>query len=1132
MTENLTYIEPDLADELYRQLDKMIDSRDNPRDIYSGIRQIFNRVTDMATRRFEMAFSGILPRVDFLLKKLGDKRVTQRDAVRIHSLRYRLSRLDDSGDRQLFPDGGHLDDIAALARWIEILSTRRVPDYISARLPGRSVLPVTGLTLSRSLRFILDSIDGQRFIGRIDDGAMTPATVNLRGEGDNMVDFTYLLDFARPGDQYNLVNPTTGKDDSYTPALIIYEPDHLVDISSVAECFAPYGESALVGLLDKLAPEKISRPILLGLFAGQLLDMVVNNRSGKPVVYREAVKRFFSTAALRIAACDEIDESFHAEARQQLANIERAVGTGLEAVDGFDRSLMILEPSFFSETLGLQGRMDMLQTNFAILVEQKSGKGAWGSDPHGAARAATPHFVQLLLYQAILHYGFDIKGKKLSSFLLYSKYPVPLVRTSGAPQLLLKALRLRNEITHLERECAVGKGFEIVKTLTPDKLNTGNCSGVLWDRYLKPRLNSVLAPAVSADALAMRYVERMLKFVAMEHSYAKTGFNGETYSAGFSAAWSVPPGEKKLAGDLCDGLMLEVDGDGDKPIETVRLYFDNDGRDAMTASNFRRGDIVVLYSYREGHLPDVRQSIVIRASVQSIDNESIVLSLRATQSNRNIFARHRLWAIEHDFLDSSYRQLYRGVYSLLSTTSERRELIIGRRKPGADNDLKLKGDYGDFNMLVGRALQARDIFLVIGPPGAGKTSHGLMNILNEHRLHGASVIAGAYTNRAVDEICARLDDEAIDYIRIGSSLGCAPEYRSHLLESRLESCGNIREVKELVLSTSVVVGTIQALSSAASTLFSFRGFDLAIIDEASQILEPHMSGLLSAMTHDGKPAVSKFIFIGDQCQLPAVVLQPVERSMVNDKELHKIGLTDCRSSFFERMLELQRNPDGTYRHETVYFLERQGRMHSVISDLASEFFYGGKLGIVPLPHQVNDIPPVNSSTDYGKALNSSRLIFVDVYSNSAEDHPGSNACYAEAHVIADFAAEIYRRVGGGFDAATTLGVIVPYRSQISAVKQCIHALGIDRLNQITVDTVERFQGSQRDYIIYGFTLRHLHQTSFLTSSRFVDNGHTVDRKLNVAITRARSHLIVVGNRQLLETDPLFQKFISRLDPVS
>ena len=68
MTENLTYIEPDLAGEVYRQLDKMIDSRDNPRDIYSGIRQIFNRVTDMATRRFEMAFSGILPRVDFLLK--------------------------------------------------------------------------------------------------------------------------------------------------------------------------------------------------------------------------------------------------------------------------------------------------------------------------------------------------------------------------------------------------------------------------------------------------------------------------------------------------------------------------------------------------------------------------------------------------------------------------------------------------------------------------------------------------------------------------------------------------------------------------------------------------------------------------------------------------------------------------------------------------------------------------------------------------------------------------------------------------------------------------------------------------------------------------------------------------------
>lgn len=1129
MTDNAQYIDPALARELYGQIDKMIDSRGSVRDVYSAIRQIFNRVTDLATRQFEMAFSGILPRVDFLLKRFDSKHLTQRDTTRIHSLRYRLSRLDDNDDESFYPDGSHLDDIASLARWIEILSGVRVPDHISSRLPGRAVSPEIKRVRSRSLRFILDSIDGDRFIGRLDDGEMTPAVVNLKGP-DAASDFTYLLEHAAQGNQYNIVNPATESDSSLTPALIIYEPDYLVDISSVAECFTPYGVNALAGLINKLAPEKNTRPILLGQFAGQLLDMVVNAPAGGKLDYGEAVRNFFASAALRIATCNEIDSTFHTDARAQLANIESAISNGLKAANSFDRSLMLLEPSFFCEMLGLQGRMDMLQTDFAILVEQKSGKGAWGSDPHGAPRPATPHFVQLLLYQAVLHYGFDVKGKNLSSFLLYSKYPVPLVRTSSAPQLLADALKVRNEIARIERECASGDTFEIVKTLTPDDLNTGACQGVLWEKYIEPQLSAILNPARMADPLSMRYVERMLRFVAMEHSYAKTGFNGETFSAGFSGAWTIPSGEKKLAGDLCDNLTLVPEIEEGKPVSAVKLIYGGDTA-GMSASNFRRGDIVVLYSYHEGRQPDIRRSIVIRGSIKSIDADAITLSLRAPQSNLNIFKGNRLWAIEHDFLDSSLRQLYRGVYSLLSAPASRRELILGQRKPQSDDTVTMIGEYGTFNPLVQRALQARDMFLIIGPPGTGKTSHGLLNILKEHLLHDAAVIAGAYTNRAVDEICSQLDAAGIDYIRIGSSLGCSPEYQGHLLEIRLNECGSVSDVRSLLSSATVFVGTIQALSSASSTLFSFRRFDLAIIDEASQILEPHLVGLMSAVTPKGDSAISKFVFIGDHCQLPAVVLQPVERSLVTDPHLNKIGLTDCRSSFFERMLGLLRNDDGSFPIESVYFLERQGRMHSLISDLASDFFYHSKLDVVPLPHQTGDIPQVEISSSYGRALNHSRLLFVDVDTASDEDRSGSNACYAEAHVIADFAAAIYHRTGDNFDPATTLGIIVPYRSQIAAIRQCLAATGIEALADVTVDTVERFQGSQRDYIIYGFTLRHLHQMSFLTSSRFIENGHTVDRKLNVAITRARSHLIVVGNRQLLETDPLFRDFIARLDRV-
>ncbi|MDE5970199.1 MAG: DNA helicase, partial [Muribaculaceae bacterium] len=297
------------------------------------------------------------------------------------------------------------------------------------------------------------------------------------------------------------------------------------------------------------------------------------------------------------------------------------------------------------------------------------------------------------------------------------------------------------------------------------------------------------------------------------------------------------------------------------------------------------------------------------------------------------------------------------------------------------------------------------------------------------------------------------------------------------------------------------------------------------------ILEPHILGLLSACNHTGKPAISKFIFIGEHCQLPAVFMQPIERSRVDSPELHKIRLTDCRISFFERMLNVLKQPDGTYPPDSVYFLERQGRMHIGISQLASELFYGGKLDIVPLPHQTVPVEQKKSIGIYNDAMNRSRLLFINVPDESSDDHPDSNASHAEARVIADIAVEIYNREGDNFNAETSLGIIVPYRAQIAAIKKYLTPFKIERLNNITIDTVERFQGSQRDYIIYGFTARHLHQMSFLTSSRFIENGKTIDRKLNVAITRAKSHLIVVGNSALLSNDPLFKNFIEQLKSV-
>lgn len=470
-------------------------------------------------------------------------------------------------------------------------------------------------------------------------------------------------------------------------------------------------------------------------------------------------------------------------------------------------------------------------------------------------------------------------------------------------------------------------------------------------------------------------------------------------------------------------------------------------------------------------------------------------------------------------MDTTFRSMYQGLYAYLSATQERRDLLLSQRSPRFDESLDslISSSKDDFARVALKAKAAQDYFLLIGPPGTGKTSCALKKMVETfHADKDAQILLLSYTNRAVDEICKSLASiaPAVDFIRVGSELSCDEAYREHLIENELSSCNRRSEVYERIRSCRIIVGTVAAISGKPE-LFRLKHFDVAIIDEATQILEPQLLGILCARGEDGKNAIDKFVLIGDHKQLPAVVLQNTEQAAIYDESLLSIGLSNLKDSLFERLYRSCTAACSSSAIQRSYdMLCRQGRMHPEVALFANRTFYGGRLIPVGLPHQIEDSDTI------------CRLAFYP----SVPEKAGASAKinYSEARIVADLAVRIYEHHQSDFDESRTLGIITPYRSQIALIKKEIESVGIPVLNRILVDTVERFQGSERDVIIYSFCVNYPYQLKFL-SNLTEEEGVLIDRKLNVALTRARKQMFITGVPELLERNPLYKSLLKLIE---
>lgn len=1085
---------------------------DNLQAKYILLHKVLEQACYELTTGVTLSFANLFSRLDYICK---EKKMTPSDRYAIQTMRRNCNAA--MGDRFQADMQEYLYDLRALVRFVSLGFEEDIPASILPEIP-HSNRPYQGTRLSH-IPYVRASVtswnDTQIFAAT--DSETDPFIIINYAKGGYDGDLLYLKDLLSENLPLNLLDVRVDKENHYIPNLIVIHPDYLIDISSLAACFREYGHHPLNYFMNKIKPRANTAPILMGNLASQFLDDYINEQPQEPVSYPRTIKKFFAASALDFCTCS-LPADFHAQAQAQMMNIRSFVHDVLpHNIRNFNKKNTLLEASFICEKLGLQGRVDMMQKDFQVLIEQKAGKR---DEYH--RRHKEDHFIQMMLYQGVLMYNFGQETANMQTFLLYSKYADGLLIEHFAENLFRESIKLRNYIVHNEMRLGDGAIGEIVDSLSTDLLNELQIGGKLWNDYQEPQLQTAINTLKRCTPLERAYFNRFFTFVSKEQILSKTRGSNDA-SHGFAGNWHIPLHEKLEAGNILTGLTIQEkqsSGPG-KGYDLIELHIPTQDEDFLP--NFRTGDMVILYAYKEE--PDMRKQILMKGNILELQPDRMTLVLRNGQQNKDIIGgKEEVFAVEHDFSDTSANNGFRGLYAFLSAQADRKELLLGVRPPAQLEGVKLNGDYGRFNELILKEKQAKDYFLLVGPPGTGKTSCALRFMVEEALSEpDTSILLLSYTNRAVDEICAMLTDSGIadrtPFIRIGNELSCDKRFVPYLLKYSLDDCPKLTDIQQKMARTRIFVGTTTAINNRLN-LFTLKHFQLAIIDEASQILEPDLIGILSAR-HQQHNAIDKFVLVGDYKQLPAIAQQSAEEAAVTDLLLRNIGLEDCRNSLFERLYKS--SPD-TCRS----ILHKQGRMHPAIAEFPNQtFYYREQLESVPLPHQLEETPyeaGLTPQDTIDQLLLERRMVFIPA---EAPDHLtcSDKTNPNEARIVATLLAHIYRLTESRFDPNRTVGVIVPYRNQIAMIRKEIARLQLPALQDISIDTVERYQGSQRDIIIYSFTIQNFSQLNFLTANTFQEGNFLIDRKLNVALTRARKQLLLTGNPHILGANITFYKLM-------
>jgi len=897
------------------------------------------------------------------------------------------------------------------------------------------------------------------------------------------------------------VKVTTSGD--YIPNIFVFEPSFLIDVTTISNCFHPHGSESKDQFLRKYMTVYPSAAIMKGNIANFFLDELVHDPT---LSFEQVKKRMFAINPIALSQFDDrtiVD--LVKELERQFQNIKQTIDIEFTK-NTIRKENIYIEPAFYSPRFGVQGRLDLLHLNKqakqASIVELKGGK-PYRANKYGLNNS---HYHQTLLYDLLIHSTFG-GSLRLNNFILYSGVQEQHLRyapnishqqkeaISVRNKLLCQQLRLENEQMNTEL-------FETLNTKSFPKLKG----------FAKSDIAHFQDVYQSLDQIEKSYFSHFTAFIAREQRLSKIGARDQERLNGLSSIWQNSISEKVEAFTILNHLeLMKNDSDEELPF----LLFKKTQQTSII-SNFRVGDILVLYPDIDGRQDAALFNHIIKGTLLEMDDQFIKVKLRSRQHNHDIFRENPIWHIEHDRLDNGFRAMYRSLFEFVESDRETKDLWLGRRSPGT-NETKQLEQLDDLTAqqqeIFQEIIAAEDYYLLWGPPGTGKTSFMIRRVVQYlFNNTNETILLLAYTNKAVDEICEAIcsidDGYKQKFIRIGSRYSVDPKFKDNLLIEIAEKMDRRSQLVDRMQRTRLFVGTVASIAGKPE-LFSLQKFDRIIIDEASQLLEPTILGILSRFR--------KVVLVGDHYQLPAVVQQTNDDTIIQDEGLKKLGFDNMSNSLFERLYL------SCLKHNWYWAigqLNAQGRMHQDIMQFPNKHFYKGELQCIKGIDRLTLSPPHEDITK--SVFSKHRLVYIPCTTADADMNFKMNS--DEARKIPVIVKQLLERPQD--KANQSIGIITPYRAQIANIREHLLAADVD-ISAITIDTVERYQGGAKDIILISFCLNHPIQMRNLS----VLSSEGVDRKLNVALTRAREQIILLGNRELLELNPLYKELINSYETI-